>query len=149
MINSNYCMFIIFSPESDGCIRTSSFAQLYKGLISALSLLNNSVKLLGKGSTHTQETDTCIFLCVCMLSCSVMSDSLRPDCSRPGSSVQGILQARILEWLLFPPPGDCPDSGIKPASLSLLHWQAGSLPLEPPGKSQVHFSPVLSKSLVK
>ena len=34
-----------------------------------------------------------------MLSCSAMSDSWDPtDCSLPGSSVQGILQARILEW---------------------------------------------------
>ena len=31
---------------------------------------------------------------------SVVSDSLRPmDCSPPGSSVHGILQARILEWV--------------------------------------------------
>ena len=29
-----------------------------------------------------------------------------------------------------PPPGDFPDPGIK-----LLHWQAGSLPLVPPGKA--------------
>ena len=32
----------------------------------------------------------------------------------------------------FPPPGDLPDPGIK--LLSLLHWQADSLPLAPPGK---------------
>ena len=32
-----------------------------------------------------------------------MSDSLRPtDCSPPGSSVHGILQARILEWIAMP-----------------------------------------------
>ena len=31
---------------------------------------------------------------------SVMSDSLQPlDCSLPGSSVHGILQTRILEWV--------------------------------------------------
>ena len=36
-------------------------------------------------------------VCVCV-SCSVMSDSLQP-CSPPGSSVHGILQARILEWV--------------------------------------------------
>ena len=31
---------------------------------------------------------------------SVMSDSLQPiDCSLPGSSLHGILQARILEWV--------------------------------------------------
>ena len=34
------------------------------------------------------------------VSCSVMSDSLQlHDCSLPGSSVHGILQARILEWV--------------------------------------------------
>ena len=39
------------------------------------------------------------------------------DCSLPGSSVHGILQARILE-LPFPPLGDCPHSGIEPVSLA-------------------------------
>ena len=40
------------------------------------------------------------------------------DCSLPDSSVQGIFQARILEWVQepFPPPGDLPSPGIKPAS---------------------------------
>ena len=34
-----------------------------------------------------------------------------------------------------PPPGDLPNPGIKPVSLtSNLHWQAGSLPLVPPGQ---------------
>ena len=57
------------------------------------------------------------------------------DCSPPGSSVHGILQARILEWVPFPPPGDLPDPGIEPVSTYIyLHWQAGSLPLVPPGK---------------
>ena len=36
------------------------------------------------------------------------------DCSPPGSSVHGISQARILEWVSFPPPGDLPDPGIEP-----------------------------------
>ena len=39
------------------------------------------------------------------------------DCSLPGSSVHGIPQARTLEWVAFPPPGDLPDPGIEPASL--------------------------------
>ena len=39
-------------------------------------------------------------LCVCVLSRLVVSDSLQPlDCSPPGSSVHGISQARILEWV--------------------------------------------------
>ena len=35
------------------------------------------------------------------------------DCNLPGSSVQGIHQARILSGLPFPSPGHLPDSGIK------------------------------------
>ena len=40
------------------------------------------------------------------------------DCSSPGSSVLGIFQARILEWLSFPTPGDLPDPGMEPTSLA-------------------------------
>ena len=43
------------------------------------------------------------------------------DCSAPGSSVHGILQARILEWLPLPTPGDLPNPGIKPTSQCILH----------------------------
>ena len=39
------------------------------------------------------------------------------DCSPPGSSVHGILQARILEWVTMPSPGDLPNPGIEPTSL--------------------------------
>ena len=39
------------------------------------------------------------------------------DCSLPGSSVRGILQARILEWVATP-SGDLPYPGIKPMSLT-------------------------------
>ena len=39
------------------------------------------------------------------------------DCSPPGSSVHGILQTRILEWVAMPPPGDLPNPGIEPESL--------------------------------
>ena len=56
------------------------------------------------------------------------------DCSLPASSVHGILQARILEWIAMPSSGDLPDPGIEPASLILLHWQVGSSPLAAPGK---------------
>ena len=34
-----------------------------------------------------------------------------------------------------PPPGDLPNPGIEPASLTPLPLQAGSLPLVPPGKT--------------
>ena len=66
-----------------------------------------------------------------MHACSVASDSCdHMDCSLPGSSVHGIFQARILEWVAFPPPGDFPDPGIRPASPAL----AGGFLIEPRGK---------------
>ena len=38
-----------------------------------------------------------------VLRCSVVSDPCDPtDCSPPGSSVHGVLQARILEWVVMP-----------------------------------------------
>ena len=38
-----------------------------------------------------------------LFSLSVVSDSLKPmDSNPPGSSVHGILQARILEWVAMP-----------------------------------------------
>ena len=41
------------------------------------------------------------YMPTCLLSCSVLSNSLQPmDCSPPGSPVLGILQARILEWVV-------------------------------------------------
>ena len=55
------------------------------------------------------------------------------DCSPPGSSVQGISQARILEWLLFPSPGDL-TAGVKIAPSA---WQVGSLPLSHLGSLSV------------
>ena len=56
------------------------------------------------------------------------------DCSPPGSSVHGILQARILEQVAFPPPGDLPDPGIKPMSLVSPALAGGFFTIETPGK---------------
>ena len=53
------------------------------------------------------------------------------DCSLPGSSVHGILQARILVWVAVPFSRDLPNPGMEPRSPAL---QADSLPSEPPGK---------------
>ena len=56
------------------------------------------------------------------------------DCSLLGFSVHGIFQARILEWLPFPSPGDLPEPEIKPGSAAL---QADSLLIELPGEPLV------------
>ena len=62
------------------------------------------------------------------------------DYSLPGSSVHGILQARILEWVTFLSPGDLPDLGIEPGSPAL---QADSLLLSHQGSP--YFEYLLSK----
>ena len=53
------------------------------------------------------------------------------DCSPPGSSVNGILQERILVWVVVSFSRDLPDPGIEPASLrspaltgSFFTWEA-------------------------
>ena len=61
-------------------------------------------------------------------SCPSLCDPM--GCSLPGSSVRGILQVRILEWVAIPfSPENLPNPGIKPESPTL---QADSLPSEPP-----------------
>ena len=62
-------------------------------------------------------------------SCPTLCDPM--DCSLPGSSVHGILQAGILSGSPFPSPGDLPDPGIELRSPAL---QADVLPSEPPGR---------------
>ena len=71
----------------------------------------------------------CAALCLVTQLCSTLCDPM--DCSPPGSSVHGFLQARYWRGLPCPPPGDLPNPGVKSGSPTLL---ADSLPSEPPGK---------------
>ena len=62
-----------------------------------------------------QLAEECIhakLLQLCLTLCDPM------DCSPPGSSVHGILQARNWSGLPFPTPGDLPNPGIEPVSLT-------------------------------
>ena len=70
----------------------------------------------------------------CLTLCNPM------DRSPPGSCVHVFLQARILEWVAFPSPGDLPDPEIEPGSPAL---QAHSLSSETPG-TLGGFSPSLT-----
>ena len=65
-------------------------------------------------------------------SCLTLWDPM--DRSLLHSSVHGIFQARVLEWLPFPSPEDLSDPGIEPRSPTPL---ADALPSDPPGKSWV------------
>ena len=65
-------------------------------------------------------------------SCLTLCDPV--DCSLPGSSVHGILQPRILEWVAVPSPGDLPDSEMEPASPVSPALAGRFFTTEPPGK---------------
>ena len=61
------------------------------------------------------------------------------DCSTPGSSIHGIFQARLLEWVAFSPPGDLPGPGIElafPVSPALQVYSLPAEPLEKPYSSK-------------
>ena len=62
-------------------------------------------------------------------SCLTLCDPV--DCGPPGSSVHEILQARILEWVAIPSPGDLPSPGIESVSPALA---GGFFSAETPGK---------------
>ena len=67
-------------------------------------------------------------------SCPTLCDPV--DCNPLDSSVHGILQAGILEWLAGPFSGDLPYSGTEPRSPYHPYLQADSLPSEPQRKPQ-------------
>ena len=59
-----------------------------------------------RGGTCAKSLQSCLTLCHPM------------DCSQPGSSVYGNVQAKILSGLPCPPPGVLPNPGIKPISFT-------------------------------
>ena len=61
------------------------------------------------------------------------------DYSLPGSSVHGILKARISEQVPFPPPGDLPDPGIESVSLAFPELAGRFFTTVPHGKPQYKF----------
>ena len=71
------------------------------------------------------------FYSVCVLSCSVMSDSLQPHGARQAPLSMAFSRQEYWSGLPFPSLGDFPDPGTEPWSPAL---QADSLPSEPPGK---------------
>ena len=64
--------------------------------------------------------------------CPTLCDPV--DYSPPGSSVHGILQPRILEWVAMPSPGDLPDSEMEPTSPVSPALAGRFFTTEPPGK---------------
>ena len=95
-----------------------------------LSVFNQSRYTNGKSVTvlvsgKVKERSEVEVAQLCLTLCDPM------DCSLPGSSVHGIFQAIVLEWIVISFSRGLPNPGIKPRSSAL---QEDSLPAEPPGK---------------
>ena len=78
------------------------------------------MKSLKRKKKYIQESQK-VRMLVAQL-CSTLCDPM--DCSPQGSSVHGISQVRILEWVAIPFSGDLPNPGIEALSPAL---QADSL----------------------
>ena len=87
---------------------------------------------VGHDWATSMSMSTPVYVRVLLLqSCLTLYDPM--DCSPPGFSVHGVLQARILEWVAYPFSRDLPDPAIKHGSPA---WQVDSLPAELSGKPQ-------------
>ena len=71
----------------------------------------------------------CVYMNMSAQSCPTLCNPL--DCNLPGSSVHGISQVRILEWVAISFSRDLPDPGIEPTSLMSLHLPVDSFPAVP------------------
>ena len=77
-------------------------------------------------------------MCIYILSCFSHVWLFATLCSPPGSSVHGILQARILEQIAMPsPPGDLPHPGIEHTFLMSPALAGRFFTTVPPGKSSI------------
>ena len=88
--------------------------------ISAIKTINTSLDVITSEGVSAQP---CLTLCEPM------------DCSLPGSSVHGLLQARILEWVAMPSSR----GSSQPKDQTQVSLVAGqdSLPSDPPGSPRI------------
>ena len=88
--------FLTCLPSFFGC-RESSHKHLFFSMRSSIGLI----------VTRSQKPSSCLCVCVCVCVCVWITQSCLTlcdptNCSPPGFSVHGILQARILEWIAIP-----------------------------------------------
>ena len=117
------------SPESISRTSTATQGKLLwpRAVEAQFQIKRNTMKTANQ---QPQENNPIMFRKVKVKSLSpTLCDPV--DCSPPGSSIHGILQARILEWVAISFSRDLPDPGIEPRSPTL---QADALASEPPGR---------------
>ena len=117
-LSQHQCLLSIRRPEYWSFSFSTSPSNEYSGLISfrmdwldLLAVQGTLKSLLQHQSSKASILQRSVIshralwfhICMCdksLQSCPTLCDSI--DCSPPGSSVRGILQARILEWVAMP-----------------------------------------------
>jgi len=96
------------SFPASGSVSYNSTSLMYE----RFNLLTQAPSKGSKSKHYHIGHSVCVSTQSCLTFCNPM------DCSPPGSSVRGIFQARILEWLPFPSPEALLDPGIEPTFLA-------------------------------
>ena len=105
----------------------------------------NIFACFGTLTTRCVRVCVCAYAYVCAFSRSVVSNSLCDplECSPPVSSVNGIFQARIPQWMPFPSPRDLSHPGIESVSPVSPALQVDSLTVDPSGKPRPQDSQII------
>ena len=118
--SSHLCTVVAFSFQEMGSVFLSFWMWVDPNLLRPIAydgndtVLGLSLRPLASPAFAILERIVCTkSLQSCPTLCAFV------DGSPPGSCVHGILQARTLEWLLCPPPGELPNPGIEPGSPAL------------------------------
>ena len=107
----------VIADQGSNLMAAFNLSDLFKGPISKCSRFGDSDLSPWIGCERCSVAQLCLTL----------GDPM--DCSPPGSSVHGVLQARILKWVTIPSPRrSSRPRDWTPRLLCLLHWQADSLP---------------------
>ena len=130
-----FLLLIIFSPSSSQI--TSYFYGSDDGVVIMMimmivNIILNTLHMLIQLLLAVTELWSKVLL---TQSCLTLSDPV--DWNSPGSSIHGVLQARILEWLPFLSPWDLPDPGIKPMSPVAPALAGRFFTTEPPEKTHI------------
>ena len=81
------------------CDQTPAFSTSYLAIASC-DYTHNMISLISVAFLSRERAVVCLYEVLVAQSCQSLCDLI--DCSPPGSSVHGILQARIQEWVAIP-----------------------------------------------
>ena len=103
--------------------------------------LSSPSMILKRWNFHNSFTILCVYACMLNhFSCVWLFGTLWTVAHQASLSKGYARQEYWSELSLFP-PGNFPNPRANPGLLYLLHWQAGSLPLAPPGKPSTILPP--------